>query len=257
MIEERLAFAIDLARQAGALLMQGFGSPMQVQRKGAVDWVTEYDLRSEKLLTEAIRNAYPSDALIAEETGSQGRGAFRWLVDPLDGTSNYARGIPFFSVSVGGAQDGEPVLGVVYDPVRDELFHAGTGTGAWLNSQPMRVSDVHLLDDCMAATSFPYDIRSHPANNLTQFAVVSLRAHDVRRLGSAALNLAYVAAGRLDVFWGMRLSPWDLLAGMVLVSEAGGRLSRLDGGRDILARPTSVLASNGHLHDAVRMILEA
>ena len=255
MSEERLALAIGLARQAGALLREGYGKSMHVDRKGVVDLVTEYDVHSEEIILDGLRRAYPGDAVLAEESGASGSGEWRWLVDPLDGTSNFAHGLPIFSVSIACAHNGRTILGVVYDPLRDELFAAGLGQGALLNDQPVSVSATHALDDCLAATSFPYDLRSNPDNNLAQFAAVCLRTHDVRRLGSAAINLAYVAAGRVDAFWGMRLSAWDLAAGLLLVQEAGGRTSRMDGEADPLAEPTSILASNGLLHDSLLEVL--
>ena len=254
-MEERMRFAADLARTAGAVVRQGFGQTMQIDRKGAIDLVTEYDTRSERLLLDSIRRAYPQDSILAEESGEHAGGATRWLVDPLDGTSNFAHGVPIFCISIACARNGQILVGVVYDPLRDELFQAGQGLGAWLNGRRLQVSGTRSLDDCLAATSFPYDMRTNPDNNLAQFAAVSLHTHDVRRTGSAALNIAYVAAGRFDAFWGMRLSSWDLAAGLLLVQEAGGRVSRLDGGPEVLRQPTSLLASNGRLHDDLLQLL--
>lgn len=257
MSEERLALAVELARRAGALLREGYGKAMRVDRKGAVDLVTEYDVRCEEVLLEGIRHAYPGDAVLAEESGASGSGDVRWYLDPLDGTSNFVHSLPIFGVSIACARNGELILGVIYDPMRDELFSAGLGQGSRLNDRPLRVSTTRELNDCLAATSFPYDLRTNLDNNLAQFSAVCLRAHDVRRLGSAAINLAYVAAGRLDAYWGMRMAAWDLAAGMLLVREAGGRISRMDGGPDALAEPTSLLASNGLVHDSLVEVLSA
>jgi myo-inositol-1(or 4)-monophosphatase len=255
LIEERMQFAADLARTAGAVVRQGFGRTMQIDHKGATDLVTEYDTRSERLLVDALQRAYPQDSILAEESGAHGDGTIRWLVDPLDGTSNFARSVPFFCISIACAQSEQILVGVVYDPLRDELYRAGRGLGAWMNDQPLRVSDTRSLDDCLTATSFPPDVRTNPDNNLAQFSAASLHTHDVRRIGSAALNLAYVAAGRFDAFWGMRLSPWDLAAGLLLVQEAGGCVSRLDGSPQALQPPTSLLASNGQLHEELIQLL--
>ena len=257
MIEGRLALAETLARRAGALLREGYGKAMRVDRKGAVDLVTEYDVRCEEVLLEGIRGAYPDDAVLAEESGASGSGEVRWYLDPLDGTSNFVHSLPIFSVSIACARNGQLILGVIYDPMRDELFAGAIDRGAWLNERRLHVSATRTLNDCLAGTSFPYDLRTNADNNLAQFSAMCLRAHDVRRLGSAAVNLAYVAAGRLDAYWGMRLSAWDLAAGMVLVREAGGQISRMDGRPDPLSEPTSLLASNGLVHASFVEVLSA
>jgi myo-inositol-1(or 4)-monophosphatase len=250
-ITERLAFASELARQAGNLLRQAYGRKIEAEHKGAVDLVTEYDLRAEQLLTQAIRQASPTDAILAEEGGASGAGELTWVIDPLDGTTNFARGVPFFCVSIACVQNRRPVLGVVYDPMRDELFTASTGGGTTLNGRPLTVSQTGSLDKSLLVTGFPYDIRTNPDNNLSQYALLSVRSLGVRRLGSAALDLAYVAAGRFDGFWEFRLSPWDFAAGMLLVPEAGGRVTRADGGPDVFREPTSILATNGRIHEAM------
>jgi myo-inositol-1(or 4)-monophosphatase len=250
-IAERLAFAADLARQAGDLLRQPFGREIEAEHKGAVNLVTEYDLRAERLLTQAVRRAYPADAILAEEGGASGAGELTWVIDPLDGTTNFARGIPFFCVSIACLRDQQPLLGVVYDPMRDELFTASAGGGAALNGRTLNVSQTASLDKSLLVTGFPYDIRTNPDNNLSQYAFLSTRSLGVRRLGSAALDLAYVAAGRFDGFWEFRLSPWDFAAGMLLVLEADGRITRADGGPDVFRAPTSILATNGLIHEAM------
>lgn len=254
-MEDRLAFALDLARQAGALLREGYGRAMQVEHKSEIDLVTEHDLRSERLLIEAIRDAYPGEGIVSEEAGSEGTAARAWYLDPLDGTTNFAHGFPVFAVSIAYAEGSDIRLGVVYDPLREEAFHATAGGGAWLNGQRLRVSAVDRLERSLLATGFPYDLRTNPDNNLNHFAAFSMRVQAVRRLGSAALDLAYVAAGRLDGFWELRLNAWDVAAGALLVREAGGVVTDLLGNPDVLATPTSVVASNGRIHEAMLEVL--
>ncbi len=249
-LSQRLSRAIDLARQAGELLRAGLGSVDVVGHKGAIDLVTEFDLRSERLLVNGLRGSFPEDPILAEEGGGAA-GTNRWFVDPLDGTTNFARGLPHFSVSIAYAEEGAVRLGVVYDPMRDELFEAQEGAGARLNGRTLRVSSTADLADGLLATGFPYDIRTQPETNLDHFARFALRSLGVRRLGSAALDLAYVACGRFDGYWELRLSPWDWAAGLLLVREAGGRVTRIDGGSDVFRPPTSIVASNGRIHGAM------
>lgn len=252
----RLRCAKDLAREAGAILRSGFGSAGPVVHKGTIDLVTDFDLRSEKLLVEGLRGAFPEDPILAEEGGGAS-GDRRWLIDPLDGTTNFAHGLPIFCVSMAYAEDGVVRLGVVYDPMRDELFEGMQGAGARLNGRAVRVSEMAELDQSLLVTGFPYDIRSSSETNLDHFADFAVRAVGVRRLGSAALDLAYVASGRFDGYWELRLSPWDWAAGLLLVKEAGGRITRLDGDEDILRPPTSIVASNGRIHDAILQVLQS
>jgi len=254
-LEARLAFATEQARRAGALLRKGFANRGKIDHKGAIDLVTEHDMHSERLLVEAVRETYPEDAILAEEQGELGEGQARWLIDPLDGTTNFAHGLPIFTVSIAWAIGLKPLLGVVYDPMRDELFHALRGGGAWLNGERLQVSQERDLDHSLLVTGFPYDIRTNPENNLDHYAAFALRTRGVRRLGAASLDLAYIAAGRFDGYWEVRLWPWDWAAGMLLVQEAGGRISRTDGGPDIFAQPTSMLASNGLIHEAMLQVL--
>jgi myo-inositol-1(or 4)-monophosphatase len=254
-LEVRLDFAIEQARCAGALLREGQGRVPDIHHKGVIDLITEYDLRSEELLVEAIHETYPGDAILAEEEGELGEGEARWLIDPLDGTTNFAHGLPIFTVSIAWAVDLRPLLGVVYDPMRDELFHALRGGGAWLNGRRLRVSQEGKLENSLLVTGFPYDRRTNPENNLEHFAAFALRTRGVRRLGAASLDLVNVAAGRFDGYWEVRLWPWDWAAGMLLVEEAGGRISRTDGGPDVFAQPTSMLASNGLIHEAMVRVL--
>lgn len=271
-LQARLTFAVRAAYQAGEILRQGYGTSLQVGRKGEVDLVTEYDLRSEKALVELVQREFPGESILAEEGGStappiSSGGQGMWLIDPLDGTTNFAHGLPLFSVSIAWARDDEPLVGVVYDPVRHELFHAARGGGAWLGPlgtgvgpaaqqlRRLRVSEETHLGDSLLVTGFPYDIRTNPDNNLDHYAAFALRSRGVRRLGSAALDLAYLATGRFDGYWELRLSPWDLAAGVLLVREAGGTVTRADGGPDLFRPPTSLLATNGKIHEAMLEVL--
>jgi len=251
----RLKLAIELARKAGDELRQGFGHVKQIRRKGAVDLVTEYDLRSEHLILEAIRQAFPQDAVLSEEAGQVSRGDICWMVDPLDGTTNFAHALPMFCVSIACTQGGVPALGVIYDPLREELFQALVGGGASLNGEPLRVSETGSLQEALLVTGFPYDIRTNPQNNLDHYSRLALLSLGVRRLGSAALDLAYVAAGRFDGYWELRLNPWDWAAGALLVREAGGRVTDFRGSEEVLVGADSLVATNGRVHDELRAAL--
>jgi myo-inositol-1(or 4)-monophosphatase len=255
-MKDRFKLATQLARRAGALLREGYEKVGEVELKGEIDLLTQSDLLSESLLVDGIQAAFPGDAILAEEGGEYTGSETLWLIDPLDGTTNYSHGVPIFAVSVACQREGKTLFGVVYDPMRDELFHAVPGGGAWLNDRGIHVSTTATLNESLLATGFPYDIRSHTETNLDHFAAVKLMTRGVRRLGAAALDLAYVAAGRYDGYWEMRLWPWDWTAGMLIVREAGGRLSRMDGGEDIFRKPTSLLASNGFIHNQMLEILQ-
>jgi len=251
-----LPFAESLARSAGEVLRQGIGRAEQVRSKSAaIDLVTEYDHKSEEVILRAIRESFPGHAILAEESGASPGDEYCWLVDPLDGTTNFAHAIPFFSVSIALLHHGRLLTGVVNDPMRDELFSAQAGQGASLNGRSIEVSDTAELDISLLVTGFPYDIWTAQENNLDHFAAFSLRTQGVRRLGSAALDLAYVAAGRLDGFWELKLNPWDVAAGALLVQEAGGRVTNVHGGLDFLS-DTSILAANPALHHLMLQILQ-
>lgn len=238
-----------LARQAGEILRKGYGQNHQVSYKGEIDLVTEIDRQSEAFLMGEIRQRFPQHTIVAEESGGlSGDNAYRWYIDPLDGTVNFAHGIPIFSVSLAFAHKGLVSLGVVYDPLRDECFSAEVGKGAWLNGKPIQVSNPQALEHSLLVTGFPYDIRTNHQTNLDLFAKFSLNSQGVRRLGSAALDLCYVAAGRFDGYWEMRLSPWDLAAGSLIAQEAGAKVSDLKGGRDYLEPPYSILAAAPNIH---------
>jgi myo-inositol-1(or 4)-monophosphatase len=237
------------ARQAGEILLRGIGQNIQVDHKSEIDLVTEIDRRSEAFLLDMIRTHYPDDRIVAEESGIiQGKNGHIWHIDPLDGTVNYAHGIPFFSVSLGYVQDGKITLGVVFDPLRDECYTAQRGQGAYLNGEPLRVSTASDLIQSLLVTGFPYDIRERQDNNLDHYSNLSLRSQGVRRLGSAALDLCYVAAGRLEGFWEVEIHSYDIAAGALIVEEAGGTVTDVHGGPDFLTPPCSVLATNGRIH---------
>ncbi len=253
-IERRVA--IDAARAAGWLVHAARSQARQIAYKGApTNLVTEMDARAEALVLDHLRRAFPADAVLAEESGARGGSSGRrWIVDPLDGTTNYAHGVPVYAVSIGLERDGRVVLGVVFDPNHDELFVAERGSGASMNGETLTVSRAATLDESLLASGFPYAIRETRETNLPEYAAFSLRARGVRRLGSAALDLAYVAAGRLDGYWELRLGSWDAAAGALLVEEAGGRISNLEGGPLDLDAP-SIVASNGRIHDAMLGVL--
>jgi myo-inositol-1(or 4)-monophosphatase len=248
--------AAAIAREAGARLREFFSAGVETEYKGDVDLVTVADRASEKLIRERLSAAFPEHGIYGEE-GTRDRldGMFRWYVDPLDGTTNFAHGFPQFCVSLGleerGAglaprEDGTLVAAVIYDPLRDELFAAERGRGALLNGKPMRVSRTPELAEALTATGFPSHKR-HENPNIHFYQEFTLRSHGVRRAGSAALDLAYVAAGRLDGFWEFKLNPWDTAAGILLVEEAGGQVTDFSGAHFRLDS-REVLASNGRIH---------
>ena len=240
--------AVAFATEAGSILKEGYGKIHAPERKGRIDLVTEYDKRSEALLLERIAQRFPGHAVLAEESGAHAGSSVRWLVDPLDGTTNFAHNYPFFAVSIGVEVEGELVAGAIHDPVRDETFAGARGHGATLNGDPIRVSTIATVEESLLVTGFPYDVREHPERHLPAFAAFLSRAQGIRRDGSAALNLAYLACGRFDGFWERRLSPWDTAAGTLLVREAGGVVTRLDGSAFTL-EGLQILASNGRIHE--------
>lgn len=242
--------AIGAARAGGAVLRESYGRVRSVRFKGEVDLVTEVDLRSERTITELVRERFPTHRILAEEGTIGGDDpAHRWVIDPLDGTTNYAHGLPVFCVSVGYELEGRIAVGVIYDPNLDELWVAQAGYGATLNGQPIAVSDTDELRRALLTTGFPYD-RAKVPTAVAQFGALSVRAQAVRRIGSAALDLCWVAAGRFDAYWESVVSPWDVAAGWLIASEAGARVTDLSGGPFSL-QSGQILASNGHLHDAV------
>lgn len=242
-------FMIEIAREAGGFLRDELGKERCVDYKGDIDLVTEADRRSEEMLISRIRNRYPDHDVLAEESKASENGStFRWIIDPLDGTTNYAHRYPVFCVSIGLEREGEVMLGVVYNPMMKELFFAEKGKGASLNGMEIRVSGTTELNRSLLATGFPYDIRHNPDNNFNYFKRMAVKVQAIRRAGSAALDLAYVAAGRFDGFWELKLKPWDTAAGQLLVTEAGGRVTDLLGAKFNLSSP-HVLATNGRIHE--------
>ena len=248
--------AVEVARAAGDLLRRELTGPRRIAFKGSpTNLVTEMDARAEALIVERLLGAFPDDGVLAEERGAQaGRSDRRWIIDPVDGTTNYAHGLPLYCVSIALEVAGRVELGVAYDPSHDELFVAERGAGAVCNDAPLSVSSAATLQDSLLATGFPYDVRTNPDNNVKEYAAFSMRARGVRRLGSAVLYLAWVAAGRFDGYWELRLGAWDVAAAGLMVEEAGGRLTSLTGGRVDLERPT-VVASNGRIHDEMLAVL--
>jgi len=240
----------DIAREAGALLMSYFQQHVKIEYKGDADLVTIADRKSETLIRQRIRQHWPTHDILGEEGGLQDTGSdYRWYVDPLDGTTNFAHGFPVFCVSMGLVYRGNQIAGVVYDPTRDELFAAEQGSGAYLNQQRIRVSKTANLAECLVATGFPSHKR-HKNPNVFFYHQITLRTHGVRRAGSAALDLCYVACGRFDGFWEFNLNPWDTAAGVLLVQEAGGLVTDFSGGPfQLNSRET--LASNGLVHGAL------
>ena len=232
--------------------MARFGQAMRVEKKGAIDLVTEIDIEVERGFRAMIAERFPDHEVLGEEFGSaDGLGripAFCWVFDPIDGTTNYAHGLPIFCSSLALEVEGEPLVAAIYDPNRKELFTAERGQGAWLNGQPIRVSGAASLIDALLVTGFHYEVQKDPGDVIAMFAAFISRARAVRRLGSAALDLCYVAAGRFDGFWEKKLQPWDVAGGALIVSEAGGQVTGMSGA-PYASRGGSVLATNGRIHD--------
>jgi myo-inositol-1(or 4)-monophosphatase len=243
-----LTTAVDIAREAGALLVELFRSPLEISYKSPSNLVTEADRRSEALIIERLQEHYPGHAIVGEEGGGQkAESEYCWYVDPLDGTTNFAHGFPVFCVTLGLAQRGEVIVGVTYDPTREELYAAERGGGAFLNGQRLGVSKNATLAESLLATGFP-PFDSHHDLNAQLFFRFTLMSHGIRRPGSAALDLCHVAAGCFDGYWELKLNPWDKAAGSLLVQEAGGRVTDLAGGPFKL-QTGEVFASNGLIHD--------
>ncbi|WP_456385255.1 inositol monophosphatase family protein [Desulfolithobacter sp.] len=249
--------ACRAALTGGSILRELYGKPHTIEMKGTINLVTEADIASETAILASLEEDTPGIAVLAEESAAdtpedeQGR---QWIVDPLDGTTNFAHGFPFFGTSIALLDRGSPLVGVVYCPMQDELFCAVKGAGAWLNGQPIAVTDTRFLLEALVATGFPYDIHAALDQILAQLRAILPRVRDIRRAGAAALDLAYVACGRLDGFWEMDLKPWDTAAGWLLVTEAGGRVSDF-AGNDYSPFLPSILASNGVLHEQLGKLI--
>ncbi|MEO8663641.1 MAG: inositol monophosphatase family protein [Bryobacteraceae bacterium] len=247
-MEPYLETAVDIAREAGALVLRYLERHIGFELKGEFDLVTEADRNSEKLIVERLRRHFPTHGIVAEEGGGQeGSSEYRWYVDPLDGTTNFAHGFPIFNVTLGLEHKGEMIAGVVYDPTRDEIFKAERGSGAWLNNRRIHVSKAARIEDSLVATGFPSRKR-HQNVNVHYYYQLAMISHGVRRAGAAAIDLAYVACGRLDAFWEFGLKPWDMAAGILLVQEAGGRVTDMKGHPATLGG-AHLLADNSAIHE--------
>jgi myo-inositol-1(or 4)-monophosphatase len=254
-----ISTASEIARRAGALLMEYFARGVKTEYKGAgtVDVVTDADRASEKLIVESLRAAFPTHGIVGEEGArSEGSGECLWYVDPLDGTTNFAHGFPVFCVSLGLVRNNEVIAGVVFDPTRNELFAAERGGGATLNGQRIQVSKTAVLGESLLGTGFPSKKR-HLNPNIYFYHQLTLKSHGLRRPGSAALDLTCVAAGRYDGYWEFNLNPWDTSAGILLVEEAGGKVTHFDGNNVDVAASREVLATNGLIHQELLSEMQA
>lgn len=252
-----LTVAIEAAKEAGKFLKYNVGRVKNIERKQGEErnLVSEIDKGSEERIIGIIRRHYPNHAILAEESGASAASSdYRWVIDPLDGTTNFLHGVPIFCVTIAVEYKGEIVAGVVYDPNLDELFTAEKGSGAYLNGRRLSVSTTSRLIESLLVTGFPYDIAENPQNAIGHFVNFLVEARGIRRLGSAALDLSYVAAGRFDGFWEVNLNPWDMAAGMLFVREAGGRVTDFTGEESTIYK-NRVLASNGRIHDAMLAVL--
>ena len=249
------AFARETVYEAGQMLLKMSRRRHRITLKGRVNLVTEADLASEKYIVGTIGRKYPDHSILAEEGAARDNDSeFKWIIDPLDGTTNYAHAFPFYCVSIGLEYCGIMVAGAIYDPERDEMFHAVKGAGSFLNRQRIQVSTETRLEKALLATGFPYDIGSSRENNLKYFNRFARLARGVRRAGSAALDLCYLACGRFDGFWELKLHPWDTAAGTVIVQEAGGKVTDF-AGRKYSIYDKYILASNGRIHGRMRQVL--
>jgi len=247
-----------LARDAGAILREGYSKEHQISYKGVIDLVTEIDHASENFLLGEINKRWPGSYIMAEESGvTKGDVDHSWYVDPLDGTVNYSHHIPIFSVSIGYAHKGSMQLGVVYDPMRDEMFSGERGHGAKLNGKAINVSSTTELQKSLLVTGFPYDAWNTPQDNFDNFVRFAKLTQGVRRLGSAALDACYVGAGRFDGFWELSLKPWDVAAAGLIAEEAGAKVTNVNGDADYLSLPQSIIAAGPNLHSKIMETLAA
>lgn len=247
---------VDIAQQAGGILRSGFGKQHHIEFKGEIDLVTEIDHQSEEYILGELAARFAGHHIFSEESGERAGSADDvWYIDPLDGTLNYSHGLPIFCVSMAYEHAGELQLACVYDPIANELYTAERGKGAWLNGTSIHVSSAADLKGSLLVTGFPYDAWTNPVNNFAEFERLSKRTQGVRRLGSAALDLCYVAAGRLDGFWEIRLNAWDVAAGALIAKEAGAVVTNVRGGPDFITKPQSVLAANATLHARMLEVL--
>ncbi|MFH1049793.1 MAG: inositol monophosphatase family protein [bacterium] len=260
MIEDLTKCAIEAAIKSGIILIKGFGTSFEISSKdGKNNLVTEYDKLSEKAIIEHIHSVFPEHVFLAEESGKTGnlsKNVVRWIIDPLDGTVNFAHNIPIFSISIAAELNGEIISGVIYQPILDELFVAKKGGGAYLNGNTLIVSDNDNLESSFLVTGFPYNVNKNPCGCIDHFVNIIKQGIPVRRLGSAALDLAYVAAGRFDGFWEINLNSWDVAAGILLVQEAGGRVTQYNGEPYWIDKDT-ILATNGKIHSGIAEVLSS
>jgi len=252
-----IELAVDAAREAGKFLKISVGKFRELERKQGEErnLVTEIDKKAEQMIIEIIRKRYPTHEFLGEESGShKTQSDYKWIIDPLDGTTNFTHGLPIFCTTIGLEHKGEIILGVTYDPNTDELFTAEKNKGAYLNSRRIHVSKVKRLMESLIITGFPYDIKNNPHNAVEHFSNMLMATQAVRRLGSAAIDLAYVACGRFDGFWEVTLNPWDMAAGVLLVEEAGGKFTNFKGFPSTIYFP-NVLATNGLIHEQMVEVL--
>ncbi|MFW2331401.1 MAG: inositol monophosphatase family protein [Nitrospinota bacterium] len=248
--------AVKAALAAGAIMNNRLETKFNIEHKGIIDLVTEVDIECEKTIIEIIKDTFPEHAILAEESGLSVDSQSRWIIDPLDGTTNYIHKFPFYATSIAFEYNGQIKVGVVYDPTRSELFTAKQNCGAKLNGEKIRVSKTDSLINSLLATGFPYNIKDAENNNLAQFERLAKSTQAIRRPGAASLDLCYVAAGRLDGFWEFYLQPWDIAAGSLIIEEASGTLSLLDGGKlDIYKK--NIVASNSIIHSELLEKLES
>jgi myo-inositol-1(or 4)-monophosphatase len=254
---EYLQTATEAVVRAGDIMLEQFGGEVRVDKKGTIDLVTEVDLKVERMVRALVAERFPTHEILAEELGGSAGvpPGPCWILDPIDGTTNFAHGLPIFCASLALEIGGVAEVGAVYDPTRKELFSAEREKGAWLNGRPIRVSTTRTLVDAMLVTGFPYDVHSRVAEIVGLFGEFVGQARAVRRLGSAAIDLCYIAAGRMDGFWESDLKAWDIAAGSLIVAEAGGRVTNM-AGEPFLSRGGHVLASNGLLHEAMLNVID-
>jgi myo-inositol-1(or 4)-monophosphatase len=251
MWEKEIQVARQAAREAGMILTRLFGQIRQIKKKGEIDLVTEADLQSEKIILDIITQHFPQDRILTEEAGEFNHLSNRmWIVDPLDGTTNFTHRFPVFAISIALEVERELVLGVANSPYTNEQFEAVKGMGAFLNKKPISVSHTKTLQDSLLVTGFPYDVHENPKRVMELFQKMLVRAQGVRRPGSAVIDLCYVAAGMFDGFWEERLKPWDTAAGAIIVSEAGGKVTTYEGD-PFKPHSKSIVAANPHIHEAM------
>lgn len=247
---------VEIARKAGDVIRAGYKSVNEIKLKNEIDLVTETDKKAEELILTEITGKFPEHKIIAEESKNDVSSAeHMWIVDPLDGTTNFAHKLPIFSVSIAYLYQSEIVLGVVYDPIADEMFSAEKNKGAYLNGEKIQVSNTIELKNSLMITGFPYDRFHNPDNNLDNFSRMTLKVRGIRRLGSAALDLCYIAAGRADGYWEIRLEAWDIAAGTLIAREAGAIVTNRFGNEDVLKQSISVTAANPFLHPKILEVI--